>query len=225
MSPTSPRGPGRIPGPARLVRDVALVVAAPLVLAGFGLGHPGGLRPHNAAHWAELHIWLLPVWPLLALGLVVPLWGRPRRDVAGAATVLAWAAAFGYACFYTGLDAVAGIGAGIAEQHGGEQRREVVNPLFHTGDALGQAGVWCLTVAVAAASVALCVRYGAARVLPGTAVLLICCWSFFDSHIFHPRGVVTMLGFALGFSMFVLAAAGSARDRGQASDTAGPGGP
>jgi hypothetical protein len=201
--------------PARVVRDIVLVAAAPLVLAGFGLGHPGGLRPHNAEHWAELHIWLLPVWPLLALGLVVPLWGRPRRDAAGAATVLAWAAGFGYAAFYTGLDAVAGIGAGIAEEHGGEQRRRVVNPLFHTGDALGQAGVWCLAVAVVAASVALCVRYGV-RVLPGTAVLLVCCWSFFDSHIFHPRGVVTMLGFALGFALWVWAAARPAKDRTQA---------
>lgn len=189
-----------------LSRDLALVVVAPLVLAGFGLGHPGGLRPHNAELWAEMHIWLLPVWPLLALGLVVPLWGRPGRDVPGVATVVAWAGAFGYATFYTGLDAVAGIGAGIAEEHGGEHRRRVVNPLFHTGDALGQAGVWCLTVAVVAVSVALCVRYGAARVLPGTAVLLACCWSFFDSHIFHPRGVVTMLGFALGFALLVWAA-------------------
>lgn len=190
-----------------LTRDIALVVVAPLVLAGFGLGHPGGLRPYNARLWTDLHIWLLPVWPLLALGVVVPLWGRPRRDVPGAATFVAWAGAFGYAVYYTGLDAVAGIAAGIAEQHGGEQRRDVVAPLFHTGDALGQAGVWCLGAAVVAASVALCLRYGAARVLPGTAVLLVCCWSFLDSHIFHPRGVVTMLGFAFGFALWVWAAA------------------
>lgn len=194
-----------------LARDIVLVVAAPLVLAGFGLGHPAGLRPHNAAMWAEMHVWLLPVWPLLALGLIVPLWGRPRRDVPGVATVVAWVGAFGYACFYTGLDAVAGIGAGIAEEHGGEQRRRVVNPIFHTGDALGQAGVWCLTVAVVAASVALCVRYGA-RVLPGAVLLLVCCGSFFDSHIFQPRGVVTMLGFALGFALLVWASAGPAKD-------------
>ncbi|WP_314171668.1 hypothetical protein [Streptomyces winkii] len=196
-----------------LVRDIALVAVAPLVLAGFGLGHPGGLRPHNAAMWAEMHIWLLPVWPLLALGVLVPLWGRPRRDVTGVATVVAWAGALGYAVFYTGLDAVAGIGAGIAEQHGGADRRRVVNPIFDTGDALGQAGVWCLTAAVIAASVALFVRYGA-RVLPGTAVLLVCCWSFLDSHIFFPRGVVTMLGFALGFALLTWAAARPTRPAG-----------
>ncbi|WP_070020373.1 hypothetical protein [Streptomyces nanshensis] len=215
MSATPP-APART-GQVRLVRDIVLVCAAPLVLAGFGLGHPGGLRPHNAEHWAAMHIWLLPVWPLLALGLVVPLRGRPRRDAVGAATVVAWVAGFGYAVYYTGLDAVAGIGAGIAEQHGGEQRRRVVNPLFHTGDALGQAGVWCLTAAVVAATVALVLRYGA-RVLPGTAVLLVCCWSFFDSHIFHPRGVVTMLGFALGFALWAVAAARPAKARTGAGD-------
>ncbi|MFC4492678.1 hypothetical protein ACFPA8_00820 [Streptomyces ovatisporus] len=205
----------------RLTRDIALVVVAPLVLAAFGLGHPGGLRPHNAALWAELHIWLLPVWPLLALGLVVPLWGRPSRDAAGVATVVAWIAGFGYAVFYTGLDAVAGIAAGIAEEHGGAHPRKVVNPLFHTGDALGQAGVWCLAVGVIAASAALFMRYGP-RVLPGTAVLLVCCWSFFDSHIFHPRGVVTMLGFALGFVLWVwTATARPARD-GRAPGAAPP---
>ncbi len=210
-----------MPGPQwkHVTRDTALVAAAPLVLAAFGLWHPGGLRPHNAALWAELHIWLLPVWPLLALGLVVPLWGRSRRDAAGAATVAAWIAGFGFAVFYTGLDAVAGIAAGVAEQHGGADRREVVNPLFHTGDALGQAGVWCLAAGVAAASVALFVRYGP-RVLPGTALLLVCCWSFFDSHIFHPRGVVTMLGFALGFALWVWAAAGrAARGAGEPGST------
>lgn len=197
-----------MPAPSRklLVRNIALVVVAPLVLAGFGLVHPGGLRPSTAEAWTELHIWLIPVWPLLALGLIVPLWGRPRAGAAGFATVVAWAGAFGYATFYTGLDAVAGIAAGIAEQHGGAHPRKVVNPIFHTGDALGQAGVWCLGVGVIAAAVALFIRYGV-RVLPGTLVLLVCCWSFYDSHIFMPRGVQTMLGFALGFALLVWATA------------------
>lgn len=188
------------------VRNTALVVVAPLTLAAFGLVHPGGLRPSTGAAWTELHVWLIPVWPLLALGLVVPLWGQPRRDAAGIATVLAWTGAFGYATFYTGLDAVAGIGAGVAQENGGPRAREVINPLFHLGDALGQAGVVCLGAGVTAASVALLLRHGV-RVLPGTAVLLVCCWSFYDSHIFMPRGVWTMLGFALGFALFVLATA------------------
>ncbi|MGH3310474.1 MAG: hypothetical protein ACRDP3_07780 [Streptomyces sp.] len=198
-----------MPAPRRSLplRNLALVVVGPLLLAGFGLVHPGGLRPSTAEAWAELHIWLIPVWPLLALGLIVPLYGRrPRRDAAGVATVVAWVAAFGYATFYTGLDAVAGIAAGLAEQHGGAHPRTVVNPLFHTGGALGEAGVVCFGVGVIAASVALFLRHGV-RVLPGAGVLLVCCWSFYDSHIFMPRGVVTMLGFALGFALLVWAAA------------------
>jgi hypothetical protein len=187
----------------QLARKIAAVVIAPLVLAGFGLIHPGGLRPSTAEAWAELHIWLIPVWPLLALGLIVPLWGRPKRDAVGVATVVTWISAFGYATFYTGLDAVAGSAAGTAEHHGGALRRTVVSPLFQIGGTLGETGVICLGVAVLAASVGLFIRHGV-YVLPGTAMLLVSCWSFYDSHIFMPRGVITMLGFAAGFTLLVL---------------------
>ncbi|MFG2193207.1 hypothetical protein [Streptomyces sp. NPDC048639] len=185
---------------------VVLVAAAPLLLAAVGLVHPQALTRDSAVHWATLHIWLLPVFPLLALGVVVPLRGRrPGRDADGLATVLAWAGAFGYAAFYTGLDAVAGIAAGTVREHAGPHPAGVVHPLYRTGDALGAAGAYALGVAVVAASLALFLRHGA-RVLPATAVLLVCCWSFTDSHIFWPRGVVTMLGFALGFAWLVAVA-------------------
>ncbi|MET9789689.1 hypothetical protein [Streptomyces canus] len=41
--------------------------------------------------------------------------------------------------------------------------------------------------------------------LPGAVVLLAACWSFIDSHIFWPRGVLTMLGFALAFALLTAA--------------------
>jgi hypothetical protein len=41
-----------------------------------------------------------------------------------------------------------------------------------------------------------------ATTLPGAAILLISGYSFLDSHIFWPRGVFTMLGFAIGFGWF-----------------------
>ncbi len=43
--------------------------------------HPRHLTATTAGHWAALHIALLPVFPLLVLGLLVPLWvGRaPMR--------------------------------------------------------------------------------------------------------------------------------------------------
>jgi hypothetical protein len=177
------------------------VTAPPLALAGVGLTHPRHLTAATAVHWAELHIILLPAFPLLVLGLLLPLWGRPARDVDGALTVLAWAGCFGYAAYYTGLDAVAGIGAGTAA---GTGVRGVVGRLFATGDALGRAGVYALAVATLATGLVLLRRHGV-RALPGVVVVLGACWSFADSHIFWPRGVLTMLGFAVGFGLLVVA--------------------
>lgn len=65
---------------SRVLRTTALVTAAPLLLAVAGLVHPRHLTPATAGDWAGLHVALLPVFPFLVLGLVVPLWGRPRRD-------------------------------------------------------------------------------------------------------------------------------------------------
>ncbi|KUO14454.1 hypothetical protein AQJ91_46745 [Streptomyces dysideae] len=189
---------------------MALVAAAPLLLAAAGLAHPTGLSRATAAHWEDLHIALLPVFPLLAVGLLVPLWRRPRRDLTGYATVVAWAGCFGYAAFYTGLDAVAGIAAGTAVEHtaAGASIGPVKRPLYATGEALGAAGAYALIGAVVATAVALFPRYGV-RVLPGTAVLVAAGWSFTDSHIFWPRGVWTMVGFALGFALLALGTARS----------------
>lgn len=184
------------------IRRIALVTAAPLVLAAAGIAHPHGLSRSTAADWAQLHIALLPVFPLLTVGLLVPLWHRPRLGLAGFATVVAWAGAFVYAAFYTGLDAVAGIAAGTAVEHAGATASlgPVKRPLYDTGEALGQVGAYALIGAIAATAVALLAKNGV-RVLPGTVVLLAAGWSFVDSHIFWPRGVWTMLGFALGFAL------------------------
>ncbi|WP_083597542.1 hypothetical protein [Actinomadura madurae] len=181
---------------------LVLVVAAPLVLAVAGWVHPHGLSRGTAEDWAHLHIVLLPVFPLLPAGLLVVLWHRPHRNIAGVASGVAWVAAFAYAAYYTGLDAVAGIAAGTTVEHAPQTADlgALKQPLYDTGDALGHIGAYALIVAVVAAAVALWPRHGV-RVLPGTAVLLVSGWSFIDSHIFWPRGVFTMLGFALGFAL------------------------
>ncbi|WP_246096008.1 hypothetical protein [Streptomyces botrytidirepellens] len=186
----------------RALRTIAAVTAAPLLLATAGLVHPRHLTAATAGHWAGLHIALLPVFPFLAVGLLVPLWGRPHRNGEGALTVLAWAGCLCYATYYSGLDAVAGISAGTVVDHG---VHGAAGGLFRTGDELGRVGVHALAVAVVATCAALWRRHGA-RVLPGTVVLLAACWSFLDSHIFWPRGVFTMLGFAVGFVLLTLAA-------------------
>ncbi|MFF7788556.1 hypothetical protein [Streptomyces sp. NPDC007991] len=193
------------------IRSIALVTAAPLLLAAAGIAHPHGLSRSTASDWTQLHIALLPVFPLLTVGLLVPLRQRPRLGLAGFATVVAWVGTFVYAAFYTGLDAVAGIAAGTAVEHAGETASlgPVKRPLYETGEALGQAGAYALIGAIAATAVALLPKHGA-RILPGTLVLLAAGWSFLDSHIFWPRGVWTMLGFALGFALLHWGAASSA---------------
>jgi hypothetical protein len=183
------------------LRPTALVTVAPLVLAVAGAMHPAHLTAATAGHWVALHIALLPVFPFLALGLVLPLRGTPRRGVEGALVLLAWAGSLCYAAYYAGLDAVAGISAGVVVEHG---VHGAAGRLFATGDELGRAGVYGLVVAVIATSTLLWRRRGV-RVLPGAAVLLAACWSFRDSHIFWPRGVLTMLGFALGFALLTAA--------------------
>jgi hypothetical protein len=191
------------------IRNITLVTVTPLVLAAAGAAHPHGLSRATATDWTQLHIALLPVFPLLTLGLLVPLWHRPRPDLTGFATAVAWTSAFTYAAFYTGLDAVAGIAAGTAVEHaaGTADIGPIKHPLYNAGESLGQVGAYALIVAVVATGVALFPKHGV-RVVPGTVVLLVAGWSFTDSHIFWPRGVWTMLGFALGFALL---AAGTRR--------------
>ncbi|MER7679830.1 hypothetical protein [Streptomyces sp. NPDC096934] len=185
----------------RVLRTSALVTTAPLLLAAAGLVHPHHLTAATAGDWAGLHVALLPVFPFLVLGLLVPLWGRPSRDAEGVLTVLAWAGCICYAAYYSGLDAVAGISAGVVVDHG---VHGTAGRLFVTGDELGRAGVYGLAVACIATCAVLWRRHGV-RVLPGAVVLTAACWSFVDSHIFWPRGVFTMLGFALGFALLTTA--------------------
>lgn len=173
-------------------------VAVPgLALAGFGLVHPAFLAPSTAMVWWQLHVPLIPLFPLLAVALIVLL--RGRRDV------LAWAArilAYLFACLYTALDTISGIAAGIVtERLGGSQ---AVLDLFTVGDRLGQIGVWCLAAATVAAGVTLGRRDGL-RVLPGVAVSLVATYGFHTFHIFSPYGALSMFGYAVGFALLAAA--------------------
>jgi hypothetical protein len=109
-------------------------------------------------------------------------------------------AAYGYATFYSGLDAVAGIAAGTVEDASGGTS-PVVGRLFEIGDTLGYVGAWCFLVANVCVVAGIAPRAGW-RVVPGAAVLLLASVSFLDSHLFWPRGVYTMIGIAAG--MFLL---------------------
>lgn len=193
---------------------LSVVTAAPLLLAAIGVVHPHSLNAATAGTWVTLHVAVLPIFPLVATGFVVPLWGHPPAGVAGVATVIAWVAAFCYACFYTGLDAVAGIAAGTAMRHAPPSagRDWLIDPLYRIGNQLGHVGAYAFMVAGVAAAVALLPR-GGIRAAAGGAVLLGAGYSFIDSHIFWPHGVLTMLAFAVGFGLFAWAGVSGSVDR------------
>ena len=92
-------------------RLVLLVVAAPVALAVAGLFHPDDLTVDTARQWTALHVVLLPLFPLLGGALVLLL-----RGLGGVVPAVARLAAYSYAVFYTGLDAVAGVAAGRVAQ-------------------------------------------------------------------------------------------------------------
>lgn len=177
--------------------------AAPgLLLAGFGLVHPGRFAATTADWWEALHVILLPVFPLLAAAqwmLLAP--APPVLRLVGRL------AAFGFAAYYTGLDAVAGIAAGALGVRPG------VGGVFAIGEALGYVGAGCFL----AANVCLVAAIGPHagwRVAPGAVLLLAASMSFIDSHIFWPRGVFTMVAVAVGMYLLSVVGPGPAPCRG-----------
>ncbi len=165
-----------------------------LLLAAAGAAHPGVLDAATARWWTVLHVVLLPVFPLPAAAQWLLLASSPPW--------LRWpgrVAAFGFAAFYGGLDAVAGIAAGTVTdvQHG---VTPVVGSLFEVGDLLGHLGAGCFLAASVLIVLAAIARAGR-RAWPGAVFLLVASVSFLDSHIFWPRGVLTMVGVAVGMSL------------------------
>ncbi len=177
-----------------------LVAAPALLLALAGLVHPSDLDASSAHLWWTLHVWLLPVFPLLGGSVWLLL-----RGERGPVPALARLAAYGFMTFYTGLDLVAGLGAGLAYEQAGSLT-PTVGRLFDVGDRLGAVGVWSLALAAVLTGTALGRRHGW-RVLPGTVVLTTSCYPFLVNHIFHPRGVLAVLGIGAGLALLALGAA------------------
>lgn len=173
---------------------IGLIVAAAtpgIVLAVAGLFHPRALAPSTATLWWNLHVVLLPLFPLLAVALWVLL--RGQRGV------LAWLAriaAYGYAAFYTALDVLAGIGAGylVDKAQGGSQE---ANDLRSLGNDLGMIGSWSLLVAAALVGVLLVRRDGRAA-LPGAVILFGGAANFLHGHIYWPSGGLAVLAIGVG---------------------------
>ncbi|MDT7741694.1 MAG: hypothetical protein QOE59_772 [Actinomycetota bacterium] len=206
MPPVAPLAPGVLP------RPVALAAAAlpPLLLAALGSTHPTMLTPASAPWWRDLHVIGLVLFPLLALGPWVVVRGRSRL-IEVAVVVLGLL----YACCYTALDVLAGIGAG--------QETVVVGPgpwvpaLFGMADRLAVPGVYAyLATAVIGGATAVVVAHGlAARAaaVVGTVLVVGGAWSFLTSHIYPPVGVATMVVLAAGWTILAAAVPPAVRSR------------
>ncbi|MBA3719986.1 MAG: hypothetical protein H0W95_06845 [Nocardioidaceae bacterium] len=174
---------------------LVLAVALPAVVLGTaGLFHPAHLTDADAEGWRNIHIVALPLFPLLALGPW--LLARRMHRLGG---VVALLLGYVYACFYTGLDLLAGAGAGALKLEGSED----LGVLFRLASPME----WVGTSAYLAGTVLACalvLRRAGLAAVPGALIVVAASVSFLDSHIFWPRGVLTM--YALGFGWAALAA-------------------
>lgn len=189
------------------MRDRALLLVSavpPLLLAVVGVAHPGTLTDASAERWRDMHVVLLPLFPLLALAP----WLVARRE----SRRLGWVTAglgYVYAVFYGALDAVAGIGAGALQLGGAEGTRL----LFDQGNSLSLVGVLAyLAATLIAAGVA--VRRHGPPAAPAGLIVVLAALSFLTSHIYWPTGVLTMVSLAVGWTLLALAARSPAAEAG-----------
>jgi hypothetical protein len=173
--------------PSRRTARVALVlaVAVPLLLAlAIGLTHPRSLSASTAEWWRDLHIILLPAFPLIGAGpwLVSRHSAQPWRWIAGVGGFL-------FAVYYTGLDALAGIAAGSVQLAG---HPDAKSSLYAIADVFGPIGAIGLAVAWAAATIGV-MRATVVRAVPG-ALAVVGALLVLKSHVYFPVGT---LGLAL----------------------------
>jgi hypothetical protein len=178
-------------------RTAVAVLAPPVVIGAIGLAHPAHLTQDASAWWRDLHIVLLPLFPLLAVGpwLVA----RSVEPVYGRITLVL---GYVFACFYSALDILAGIAAGALKH----DREGGLATVFGYASDLGQIGSVAFIGATAAASGCL-LRVAGPLVLPGAAVALLGAYGFMQNHVYPPWGVLSMLAIAAGWAWMLIAAA------------------
>ena len=176
---------------------LAAAVLPPLALAVLGLAHPQDLDAGSADRWRDLHIALLPVFPLLALGP----WLVARRLARPGLTTVVGVLGLLYAAFYTALDVLAGIGAGALTDRG---FADATPTMFDYGNDLAVVGVDAyLALALLTAGAAVLTVPRAARPVALAGAVLVAggaVW-FLNHHIYWPEGVLTMLALAAGWGL------------------------
>jgi hypothetical protein len=176
------------------------IATTPLFLAIIGFTHPQDLTRETAVYWRTLHLILLPVFPLLGMNLW---WLLADIDIRNLWAVLARILAFVYMPFYGALDVLAGIGTGSvfirAQATDQPAPTTVIFWLFDEGLELSHVGVWAFLLACALTGLLLVQRVGW-MALPGAVLLIAAAISFLNSHIYYPRGVLTMFVMAFAFT-------------------------
>ncbi len=168
-----------------------LAVALPaLLLAVVGTTHPMLLNDRTAVYWRNLHIALLPVFPLL--GLAPWLIARRYGPLFGWMTGVL---GFVYAMFYGALDVLSGIGAGGLQLAGFGASTSVV---FVLGRELGLVGSVAFGVSTLIAA-GLVLRQARLAAVPGAVLVIGGAALLYRGHIYWPVGVVAMLALAAGW--------------------------
>ncbi|MEO6115957.1 MAG: hypothetical protein ABIP33_06195 [Pseudolysinimonas sp.] len=176
---------------ARLALAVVLPALLTLIV---GLTHPASLTASTAQWWRDLHIVLLPVFPLIGAApwLVARRTALPWRWLAGLGGFL-------FAVFYTGLDVLAGIGAGSVQLAG---HPEAKSSLYAIADIFGPIGAIGLAVAWAAATLGV-MRVAGVRAIAGLfgvigALLVL------KSHVYFPVGTAGLALLIVGGAALAL---------------------
>ena len=170
---------------------IALAVTVPAVVCAIvGLTHPADLNAATAEHWRNLHIALIPVFPLIGLApwLIArragTWWGR-----------LAAIFGYGFAIFYTSLDILAGVAGGALVVSG---FADATGQVFAIARVLGTLGVASLLVATLVAAAA-AFRVAGAPTLAGGLLAALGAALVQPGHIYPGLGTTAMLLLAGGY--------------------------
>lgn len=178
------------------IRLVALVTLPTLLVLLVGVTHPQRLTEQSAEWWQNLHIVLLPIFPLMGLAPWLVARDLDRR--------LGWLAAIGgyaFATCYTALDVLAGIGGG-AMVLGGQS--DATGPLFRIANQVAVFGVYGLLFGTLIASIAAVIR-GRLLALPGAALALVGSYLISTEHIVAPLGTLALALVAVGYGILAVA--------------------
>lgn len=182
-----------MPRPGRWTFVAALV--PPIVVGLVGITHPQQLTQDASLYWRNLHVVFLPLLPLLALGPWVVA-NSVDRKLGHAVAALGYV----YACFYTALDLLAGVGAGALKSADADG----VRVLFDLAADLGQVGSVAFIVATAVAA-GCALSAARLRAMPGSILVLAGAYGYMEEHVYWPGGVASMFALATGWGLLLLA--------------------